>query len=89
VAAVVRALIGYSNWEFTAHVNGGDDCAHITLADYQDEYGGTVDTLMDEYGLLLDFARDGRLLGIEFLDVSRLPTAHTHEFTDGKEFEQE
>jgi hypothetical protein len=42
----------------------------------REQVGGvasTVDTLLQSHGILLDFDADGRLRGIEFLNLERVP----------------
>ena len=46
----------------------------VAYLDLEPEHEGKrVSTPIDEHGLVLDFSKDGRLVGIEFLNVKALP----------------
>ena len=66
--------IGYGSVPVSGVLEKADDVAYLGLGK-DSTFGYTDDSLADKYGLLLDFDADGRLIGIEFLDVARIPPA--------------
>lgn len=67
----------YGTEDWSARMFWGGDAAYLALAAKETDSDPveiwTDDTLLEKHGLLLDFAGNGRLLGVEFLDLSKLP----------------